>query len=77
MAFAYDSYTTPSKNNGVLRATLTILFIVYDFNFLPRMGHGQEIPKIEIKEENETCQTTEKSEKINPCIYGKLFLKGV
>jgi len=23
VAFAYDSYTTPSKNNGVLRATLT------------------------------------------------------
>gem|GEM_PF-4479578 len=23
MAFAYDSYTNPSKNNGVLRATLT------------------------------------------------------
>ncbi len=25
MAFAYDSYTNPSKNNGVLRATLTLL----------------------------------------------------
>jgi hypothetical protein len=23
VAFAYDTYTTPSKNNGVLRATLT------------------------------------------------------
>ena len=23
MAFAYDPYTNPSKNNGVLRATLT------------------------------------------------------
>jgi len=23
VAFAYDSYTNPSKNNGVLRATLT------------------------------------------------------
>ncbi len=23
MAFAYDTYTNPSKNNGVLRATLT------------------------------------------------------
>ena len=25
MAFAYDSYTNPSKNNGVLRTTLTSL----------------------------------------------------
>jgi hypothetical protein len=25
VAFAYDSYTNPSKNNGVLRATLTVL----------------------------------------------------
>jgi hypothetical protein len=24
VAFAYDTYTTPSKNNGVLRATLTL-----------------------------------------------------
>ena len=30
------------------------------------MGHGQEIPKIKIKVEKETCQTTEKAEKINP-----------
>jgi hypothetical protein len=25
VAFAYDSYTNPSKNNGVLRATLTFI----------------------------------------------------
>jgi hypothetical protein len=25
VAFAYDTYTNPSKNNGVLRATLTKL----------------------------------------------------
>ncbi|MCX6962840.1 MAG: hypothetical protein NTZ08_10395, partial [Verrucomicrobia bacterium] len=25
VAFAYDTYTTPSKNNGVLGATLTAL----------------------------------------------------
>jgi hypothetical protein len=25
VAFAYDSYTNPSKKNGVLRATLTIV----------------------------------------------------
>ena len=24
VAFAYDTYTNPSKNNGVLRATLTV-----------------------------------------------------
>ena len=25
VAFAYDTYTNPSKNNGVLGATLTLL----------------------------------------------------
>jgi hypothetical protein len=25
VAFAYDFYTNPSKNNGVLRATLTLM----------------------------------------------------
>jgi hypothetical protein len=28
VAFAYDTYTNPSKNNGVLRATLTTLHTV-------------------------------------------------
>ena len=28
-AFAYDTYTNPSKNNGVLRATLTLLELAY------------------------------------------------
>jgi hypothetical protein len=33
VAFAYDSYTNPSKNNGVLRATLTIFYSVFSVLF--------------------------------------------
>ena len=31
MAFAYDTYTNPSKNNGVLRATLTDITAISGF----------------------------------------------
>jgi len=38
VAFAYDFYTNPSKNNGVLRATLTFLNSV--FSAVKRKARG-------------------------------------
>jgi hypothetical protein len=41
VAFAYDSYTNPSKNNGVLRATLTFLLVSFtvETTVLPSFAH--------------------------------------
>ena len=45
MAFAYDTYTNPSKNNGVLRATLT-LQLRPALKEIPALDHLPSNPEI-------------------------------